>query len=70
MTAWHEMEMRAVYGATLNELMEENPDVMCLEADLSKASGTNPCVAEAHPRNFLNVGFIWGDELLPTVAGG
>lgn len=56
MTVWHEMEMRAVYGATLNELIDDNPNVMCLEADLSKASGTNPCVAEAHPRNFLNVG--------------
>lgn len=50
------MEMRAVYGETLNELIEENPDVMCLEADLSKASGTNPRVAEKNPENFLNVG--------------
>ncbi len=51
-----DMEMRAVYGATLNALIEENPDVMCLEADLSKASGTNPTVAEAHPDNFVNAG--------------
>ena len=53
---YHEMEMRAVYGATLNELMDENPNVLCLEADLSKASGTNPRVSEAHPDNFINVG--------------
>ena len=52
----HEKEMRAVYGETLIELMNENPDVMCLEADLSKASGTNPRVAEAHPNRFVNVG--------------
>jgi len=52
----HEMEMRAVYGQTLNELIEENPNVMCLEADLSKASGTNPCVAKKYPNNFINVG--------------
>lgn len=48
--------MRAVYGRTLNELMDENPDVLCLEADLSKASGTNPEVAQKHPQNFVNVG--------------
>lgn len=53
---YHDMEMRAVYGRTLNELMDENPDVMCLEADLSKASGTNPEVAKKHPQNFVNVG--------------
>jgi transketolase len=48
--------MRFVYGETLNELMDENPNVMCLEADLSKASGTNPRVPEKHPDNFINVG--------------
>ena len=52
----HEKEMRAVYGETLCELMEENPNVLCLEADLSKASGTNPRVAETHPDNFVNAG--------------
>ena len=51
-----DMEMRAVYGQTLNELIEANPNVMCLEADLSKASGTNPAVAAKHPKNFVNVG--------------
>jgi transketolase len=53
---YHELEMRAVYGRTLNELMDENPDILCLEADLSKASGTNPEVAQHHPQNFINVG--------------
>jgi transketolase len=53
---WHELEMRAVYGRTLNELIEQNPNVFCLEADLSKASGTNPEVAKKHPENFINVG--------------
>lgn len=56
MTALHEQEMRHVYAQTLNVLMDENPNVMCLEADLSKASGTNPMVSEAHPENFVNVG--------------
>jgi transketolase len=53
---YHEMEMRFVYGRTLNELIEANPNVMCLEADLSKASGTNPEVAQKYPQNFVNVG--------------
>lgn len=53
---FHEMEMRFVYGETLNELIEQNPAVMCLEADLSKASGTNPVLPSTHPANFLNVG--------------
>lgn len=52
----HEKEMRAVYGETLNELIEADRNVMCLEADLSKASGTNPTVSEKHPENFVNVG--------------
>jgi transketolase len=52
----HEKEMRAVYAETLNELIEENKNVMCLEADLSKASGTNPAVIKAHPDNFINAG--------------
>jgi transketolase len=52
----YEKEMRAVYAETLNELIEANPKVMCLEADLSKASGTNPAVAQKHPGNFVNAG--------------
>lgn len=52
----HEKEMRAVYAETLNELIEKNPNVMCLEADLSKASGTNPAVLAKHPKNFVNAG--------------
>lgn len=53
---FHSMEMRFVYGETLNELIAENPNVMCLEADLSKASGTNPPVASRNPGNFINIG--------------
>ena len=53
---FHNMEMRFVYGETLNELIEHDPNVMCLEADLSKASGTNPTVSGCHPANFLNIG--------------
>ena len=52
----HDLELRAVYGRTLNELIAENPNVVCVEADLSLGSGTNPTVARAHPDNFVNVG--------------
>ncbi len=53
---WEDLEMRAVYGKTLCELIDENPEVMCLEADLGKASGTFNTVREQHPGNFLDVG--------------
>lgn len=52
----HEQEMRFVYGNVLNELMERNRNVYCLESDLSKASGTNPIVLEKYPDNFVNIG--------------
>jgi len=52
----HDLEMRTVYGRTLNELIDANPDVVCVEADLSLGAGTNPAVARAHPDNFVNVG--------------
>jgi transketolase len=54
--ALDDMEMRFVYGQTLVELMAADPSVVCLEADLSKASGTNPLVAKAFPERFVNVG--------------
>jgi transketolase len=56
MTDYSAMEMRVVYAHTLNELIDANPDVYCLEADLAKADATIPIVAERHPRNFVNCG--------------
>jgi transketolase len=53
---YHEMEMRVVYAKTLNELIERNRDVLCLEADLGKADASVPVVSERHPRNFINCG--------------
>ncbi len=52
----HEKEMRLVYALTLNELIERNPNVLCLEADLAKADATIPEVTSRHPRNFINCG--------------
>lgn len=66
--ALHDQEMRFVYGAVLNELMAENPNVLCLEADLSKASGTNPQVPNAHAMNFVNFG-VAEANMISTAAG-
>jgi len=52
----HELEMRAVYGRTLVELAGENPNIVVLEADLSKASGTNPTFAREQFARFIDVG--------------
>jgi transketolase len=48
--------MRVVYAKTLNELIAENPNVISLEADLGKASGTFPEVSSKNPDNFIDVG--------------
>ena len=53
---YHEMAMQAVYARTLSELIEEDPNVLCLEADLAKASGTIPEISSTHPRHFIDVG--------------
>jgi transketolase len=52
----HEKEMRVVYALTMNELIERNPNVLCLEADLAKADATIPEVSGRHPHNFINCG--------------
>ncbi|MEJ2101408.1 MAG: hypothetical protein P8X68_15740 [Desulfobacterales bacterium] len=49
----HDKELRAVYTDTIIELMTENSNVVCLEADLGKSSGTVPRVKEAFPDRFL-----------------
>ena len=51
-----EMEMRAVYAQTLDKLIENNKDIICLEADLSKATGTYSTIFKNHPENFIDVG--------------
>ncbi len=62
-TELHEQEMRAVYAATLAQLADENPKVVVLEADLSKASGTNPAFLKAHPDRLINVGVAEADMI-------
>ncbi len=53
---YENMEMRFVYAETLNQLIDADKNVVCVEADLSKATGTNPVVIEKYPENFVNVG--------------
>ena len=52
----HEKELRAVYTDTLIELMTDKSNVICLEADLGKSSGTVPRVWDAFPDRFFDVG--------------
>ena len=53
---YHEMPMQTVYAKTLGELIEEDSNVLCLEADLAKASGTIPEISEKYPDHFIDVG--------------
>lgn len=65
--ALHELEMRQVYAQTLIELIADNPNVMALEADLSKSSGT-PSVGERYPENFIDIG-IAEANMMGVAAG-
>ncbi len=60
-------EMRAVYAETLIELAEKNPDIVILEADLMKATGTG-IFKEKFPERAINVGVAEANML--SVAGG
>lgn len=60
-------EMRAVYAQTLIELGESNPNIVVVEADLMKATGTG-AFAKAHPGRAINVGVA--EATLVGVASG
>ena len=64
---YHDMEMRAVYADKLIELIDQDPNVFCLEADLSKASGTPP-VQVKHPDNCVDCG-VQGANMICVGAG-
>jgi len=59
--------MRAVYAETLVKLAQENKDIVVLEADLMRASGTGP-FAKAFPDRMFNVGVA--EANLVGVAAG
>jgi len=67
-THLHELEMRAVYASTLLELAAADPNIVVLEADLSKASGTNPAVSSVCPSRFINCGVAEADMI--CIAAG
>jgi transketolase len=52
----HEMDLQVVYAQTLLELMDENPQVICLEADLALASSTIPVISDKHKDRFIDAG--------------
>lgn len=53
-------EMRVAYAETLVELAKTNPDIVVLEADLTRATGTG-IFQKAFPDRFINVGVAEAD---------
>jgi transketolase len=60
-------QVKEVYGKTLVELGDRNPDIFAVEADLMKASGTAP-FKERFPDRHINVGVA--EQNLVGVAAG
>jgi len=61
------MEMRAVYAECLAEMMEKDPHVCVLDADLSKASGTRK-LYERFPRQMFDCGVA--EQNMASIAAG
>ena len=61
------MEMRHAYADCLRQLMEEDPRVVLLDADLSKASGTLP-LHKGFPKQTLDCGIQ--EANMASVAAG
>lgn len=59
--------LRQVYGETLRDIGEENPEVVVLDADLSKSTMT-ALFAERFPTRFFDLG-IAEQDMLGTAAG-
>lgn len=59
--------MRTAYGEALVEVGRTNPNVVVLDADLSKATKTS-LFAEAFPDRFFNIGIA--EQNMTTVAAG
>lgn len=61
------MEMRAVFAQELGRLMERNPNICCLDADLAKANGTIK-LRELFPGRAFDVGIA--EQNMACVAAG
>ena len=62
-----EVSMREAYGKTLVELGKENPDIVALDADLSKSTMTT-FFAKAFPKRFFDCG-IAEQNMIGIAAG-
>jgi transketolase len=60
-------EMRVAYVDTLIALAAENPNIVCLEADLMSSTGTK-AFAKAYPDRLINVGVA--EANMVSVAAG
>ncbi len=60
-------EMRAIFGKSLEKLLRERDDIYVLDADLSKANGTN-FLYEKFPDRCINVGIM--EQSMVSVAAG
>ncbi|MCR5137231.1 MAG: transketolase family protein [Oscillospiraceae bacterium] len=61
------MEMRAVYAACLAEMMEKDKNVVVLDADLAKASGTR-ALYERFPEQMFDCGVA--EQNMASIAAG
>ena len=61
------MEMRAVFGACLDRLMEQNENIVVLDADLARANGTL-ALRKKYPGRALDVGVA--EQNMASVAAG
>lgn len=64
---YENMEMRAVFAQELGRLMEENENICCLDADLSKANGTIG-LRKRFPERAFDVGIA--EQNMASVAAG
>lgn len=64
---YENMEMRAVFAQVLGELMQSNPNICCLDADLAKANGTIK-LRERFPERAFDVGVA--EQNMASVAAG
>ncbi len=61
-TLGEQKDTNATYGRTITELAAENPQIVAVEADLMKASGSAP-FKEKFPERMFNVGIAEQDAL-------
>lgn len=64
----HDKSLRDVYVETLIELISNDKNIVCMEADLGKSTGTYPKIAEKFPNNFLDVG-VAESNMIGVAAG-